>query len=67
LPTSPARIFCGQRSMGVQGVGGYENSPGGPDPSWREGASIVLVIVIVIVTIVGAIWSLRKLMLYWGL
>jgi hypothetical protein len=53
--------------MGVQGVGGYENSPGGPDPSWREGASIVLVIVIVIVTIVGAIWSLRKLMLYWGL
>jgi hypothetical protein len=50
-------------------MSGYDESPdyGGPEPSWREGAVIVLVIVLVIAIIVGAIWALRQLLLYWGL
>jgi hypothetical protein len=44
---------------------GYENSPdyGGPEPSWCEAA----VILAVIVAVVGTIWALRRLLLYWGL
>jgi hypothetical protein len=46
-------------------LSGYENSPdyGGPDPSWRE----VAVILAVIVTVACAIWALGWLLLYWGL
>ena len=55
--------------MGARRVSGYDNSPdyGGPKPSWREVASVVLVIVIVIVTIAGAVWALRRLLVAWGL
>jgi hypothetical protein len=44
---------------------GYENSPdySGPEPSWRE----AVVILAVIVTVAGAIWALRHLLLHWGL
>jgi len=50
-------------------LSGYDNSPnyGGPEPSWREGAVIVLVVVLVIVIVAGAIWALRRLLLHWGL
>jgi hypothetical protein len=49
-------------------MSGYEKSPdyGGPEPSWREGAVIVLVIVLVIIALAGAIWALRRLLLAWG-
>jgi hypothetical protein len=45
-------------------LSGYENSPdyGGPEPSWREAA----VILAVIVAGVGTIWVLRGLLLWWG-
>jgi hypothetical protein len=44
---------------------GYENYPdyGGPEPSWREAAAILAVIV----AVVGTIWVLRRLLLWWGL
>ena len=50
-------------------VSGYEKSPdyGGPDPSWREGAVIVLVVVLAIAATVGAIRAVRRLLLAWGL
>ena len=45
-------------------MSGYEDSPdyGGPDPSWREAA----VILAVIVTLLSAIWMLRRLLLDCG-
>ena len=36
---------------------------GGPEPSWREAALILALIV----TLAVAIWALRCLLLYWGL
>ena len=35
---------------------------GGPEPSWRETG----VILVVIITLAGAIWALRRLLLDWG-
>jgi hypothetical protein len=42
--------------------GGKLPDYGGHNPTWREVAAIVLVIVLVIVTITGAIWALRRLL-----
>jgi hypothetical protein len=48
-------------------MSGYDKSSdyGGPDPSPRKEAVTALVLVIVAVT--GAIWALRRLLVFWGL
>jgi hypothetical protein len=53
-----------RRDRGSFRLSGYENSPdyGGPDPFWREAA----VILAAIITLAGAIWALRPLLLHWG-
>ena len=38
---------------------------GGPEPSWRE-TGVIRVILVVIITLAGAIWALRRLLLDWG-
>jgi hypothetical protein len=58
---APPSYSGADRCAGHGAMSGYENS------SWREVASIVLVIVIVIITIAGAIWALRRLLVAWGL
>jgi hypothetical protein len=50
-------------------MGDYKNSPDyrGYNPTLREVAAIVLVIVLVIVAITGAAWALRRLLPALGL
>jgi hypothetical protein len=50
-------------------MSGYENSPdnGGPKPSWREAAVILVVVLAMVGTLTGAIWALRRLLVAWGI